>query len=362
MVVTGISDGMTYFTSSINEIEVSQIVGDNLKIRILNMGMELFNENYTPMDGKVSLYNLGDMLRDNIKYEVPEGMSRTLDRYTASHFPVQVYLMDNQNQFPISFTLFYCRCHTSVSPLAPVFFTHEKTIRTAADRMEHLTAYAGDTNTYIEVGVAYLSGSLEKYKTYRQSMTHPYLGCYNLSIKEVAKKANVALSSILYYEAILKVDGVQKDKVRFIHDQRRYRNVTRFIYTNAFGLPETATFTGLDEFAPELEGNIMELLRGSARPESRFIDVHTVNSGYVDAARYRKLLDLITSPSIFIYDGERMDEVVITDIDFTHKRIGNEMINVSLTYRKAGRNHLGFDRTVVTRTRIFDSTFDNSFN
>ena len=362
MVVKGISNGMIGFTSAANEIEVSQIAGGKLNVRILHLGMELFNENYYPQDGKVYIYELGDMLRENIDPVVPEGMSRTFDRYLAPHFPAEIIFSDDADTVPVSVNLFYCRCKTLVSPLDPVFFTHENTVRTAPGRMEHLTLYAANGDTSIDVGVAYLGEGRERYKTYTQSVTYPYLGCYSFAIEDVAKKAAVDLSAILYYDVILKENGTRKDKVRFINDKRQYRDITRFIYTNTFGLPETATFTGLTEYAPELEGDIVEMLRGNARPDARYMDIRTVNSGYVNATRYRKILDLITSPSVHIYDENRIDEVVITDIDFTHKRTGNEKINVSLTYRRVGRNHLEFGRTANIRTRIFDNTFDYTFN
>ena len=52
-----------------------------------------------------------------------------------------------------------------------------------------------------------------------------------------------------------------------------------------------------------------------------------------------------------------------TDIDFSHKRTGNEKINVSLTFRQASRLHLAFERTGDNGIygRIFDRTFDNTF-
>ena len=158
-------------------------------------------------------------------------------------------------------------------------------------------------------------------------------------------------------------DGTVKDKVRFVNDDRQYRNVTNFIYRNAFGMPETMAFTGLVEYSPELEGDPVELLQRTVRTSSKYIDSRTVNSGYLDTRQYGKVLDLITTDSLQLYNTETSTEVVTTDIDFSHKRTGNEKINVSLTFRQASRLHLAFERTGDNGIygRIFDRTFDNTF-
>lgn len=154
-----------------------------------------------------------------------------------------------------------------------------------------------------------------------------------------------------------------KDKVRFINDKRLYRNITNFIYRNAFGMPETMAFTGLVEYSPELEGETVELLQRTVRTDAGYIDSRTANSGYLDTRQYGKVLDLITTDSLQLYNTETSTEVVTTDIDFSHKRTGNEKINVSLTFRQASRLHLAFERTGDNGIygRIFDRTFDNTF-
>ena len=126
-------------------------------------------------------------------------------------------------------------------------------------------------------------------------------------------------------------------------------------------MPETMAFTGLVEYSPELEGDPVELLQRTVRTSSKYIDSRTVNSGYLDTRQYGKVLDLITTDSLQLYNTETSTEVVTTDIDFSHKRTGNEKINVSLTFRQASRLHLAFGRTGNIRERIFDKTFDNTF-
>lgn len=115
--------------------------------------------------------------------------------------------------------------------------------------------------------------------------------------------------------------------------------------------------------SPELEGDPVELLQRTVRTSSKYIDSRTVNSGYLDTRQYGKVLDLITTDSLQLYNTETSTEVVTTDIDFSHKRTGNEKINVSLTFRQASRLHLAFERTGDNGIygRIFDRTFDNTF-
>ena len=100
-------------------------------------------------------------------------------------------------------------------------------------------------------------------------------------------------------------------------------------------MPETMAFTGLVEYSPELEGDPVELLQRTVRTSSKYIDSRTVNSGYLDTRQYGKVLDLITTDSLQLYNTETSTEVVTTDIDFSHKR-NRQRENQCLTYIPSG--------------------------
>lgn len=55
-----------------------------------------------------------------------------------------------------------------------------------------------------------------------------------------------------------------------------------------------------------------------------------------------------------------MDAGLITDIDFTHTKMGNQRVNVNLTFCPASRKHQVFDRYSFGGG-IFDYTFDRTF-
>lgn len=227
--------------------------------------------------------------------------------------------------------------------------------------MEYLTFRVRE-GISVEIGVAYLDAGNERYRRVTKDFgdTNGMLA-FSLSLERVAALSGIGTASILFYDAMLKENGIVKDKVRFINDQRRYRNITNFIYRNAFGMPETMAFTGLVEYSPELEGETVELLQRTVRTDAEYIDSRTANSGYLDTRQYGKALDLITTDSLQLYNTETLTEVVVTEIDFSHKRTGSEKINVSLTFRQASRRHLDFVRAGNIRGRIFDKTFDYTF-
>ena len=275
--------------------------------------------------------------------------------------PVTIVVSDGQETVRNSFNAYFSRCRTSVLPSDTLFLTHENTIRTAYDRMEYLTFIVRE-GISVDIGVAYLNMGKEKYKIISQGLD----GCSGMisvlfSSSRIAEISGVDVPSIIYYDVMLKENDVVKDKVRFVKDDRRYRNVANFIYQNAFGMPETMTFTGLTEYSPELEGDLVELLQKTVRTDTGYIDSRTVNSGYLDSRQYDKVLDMITTTSLHLYDSDTLKEVVITDIDFLHKRFGNEKINVTLTFRQASRMHLAFRRAANIHERIFDKSFDRTF-
>ena len=361
MVVEGIYNGTYCFISEIEEIRISEIKNELLNVQILVGGTEIFNENYYASDNTVKIYEIGKILRDYFLLEEPKGISDNVIFYHLPSLPVTIVVSYGQETVRNSFNAYFSRCRTSVSPSDTLFLTHENTIRTAYDRMEYLTFIVRE-GISVEIGVAYLNMGKEKYKMISQELD----GCSGMvsvlfSSGRIAEISGVDVPSIIYYDVMLKENGVVKDKVRFVKDDRRYRNVTNFIYQNAFGMPETMTFTGLAEYSPELEGDLVELLQKTARTDTGCIDSRTVNSGYLDSRQYDKVLDMITTTSLHLYDSDTLKEVVVTDIDFLHKRIGNEKINVTLTLRQASRMHLAFRRAANIHERIFDKSFDRTF-
>lgn len=361
MVVEGIYNGTYCFISEIEEIRISEIKNELLNVQILVGGTEIFNENYYASDNTVKIYETGNILRDYFLLEEPKGISDNVIFYHLPPLSVTIVVSDGQETVQNSFKAYFSRCRTSIIPSDTIFLTHENTIRTAYDRMEYLTFIVRE-GISVDIGVAYLNMGKEKYKRISQELdVVPGMVAFSFSLGRVSEISGIDMSSIIYYDVMLKDNETVKDKVRFITDNRQYRNVTNFIYQNAFGMPETMTFTGLTEYSPELEGDLVELLQKTVRTDTGYIDSRTVNSGYLDTRQYGKALDLITTPSLYLYDTEILKEVVVTDIDFSHKRTGSEKINVSLTFRQASRLHLAFRRTGNIRERIFDQTFDYTF-
>lgn len=81
----------------------------------------------------------------------------------------------------------------------------------------------------------------------------------------------------------------------------------------------------------------------------------------MDENKYKALIDMLTSPVQRWYDTPSLPmEIIITDIDFTHTKMGNQRVNVNLTFCPASRKHQVFDRYSF-RGGIFDYTFDRTF-
>lgn len=360
MVIEGIYDGVDCFITSIEEVRISDIAGERLQVKIQVGGPEIFNETYYASGNTVKLYEVGEILRSHFVLPEPRKTETEISGYVFLALHVTMTFTDGQDTEQRVFYAFYNRCHTSITPSDVCFLNHENIIRTTTGRMEYLSYLTCKGLSY-DIGIAHISEGKESYKTISEEEGGRASACSSFSIDRISQWSGIAVSSILYYDVMLKLDGVVKDKVRFVNDDRRYRNVTNFIYLNAFGLPETMTFTGLVEYAPELEGDLVELTAKSIRANAGYIDSRTVNSGYLSVSRYAKALDLVTAEALFLYDAEAFEEVVVTDIDFSHKRTGSEKINVSLTFKKAARLHASFKRTANVRKKIFDKTFDYTF-
>lgn len=179
-----------------------------------------------------------------------------------------------------------------------------------------------------------------------------------------------SLSTIkpLYYDVVVKFDGVQTDKMRFTIDNNYYPQESGILYYNLFGLPSTLPFTGQNNEKIEQEvtfGYVGNMYRALDRDLS---NSHELNSGWISNEERPAYKDLLQSPFTAIYhksgNDVTLEEIAITGIDWTITRPSNEPDNIKLTYRHAQKNQISLDvvpwaaEEYVFPHPPFDLTFD----
>ena len=262
-----------------------------------------------------------------------------------------------------SVTVWYSRGRVSTGVPEPgMIYSRYKSVNTAIGREEYLPFFA-DAAMTLHIGVAHVRNGVEKYT--RKSVAlggRTGMLAFRVSPARIASLSGISADAILYYEVTVTAGIGSADQIRYCMDRHYYRNTSNFIYLNSFGLPETIALTGLVEYNPELNGEIVSLMQEDIRIDPGLSDVRTVNSGYLSIAKYKALTDMITSADIRVYDTAGQRKIVVTDVDLLHRRSGSEMFSVTVTYRPSERGHMGFERIRNDKKGIFDRTFDYTFN
>jgi len=142
-----------------------------------------------------------------------------------------------------------------------------------------------------------------------------------------------------------------------------FHQETHFLYFNCFGLPETITFTGQDNRKIDPGITYGYLLDNYRQIESLPIVSNQVYSGQISREVAECIEELLISDRKYLYADDRIGkEIVITEVGMEQDSASNRPISYSLTYRPAALRHLEYKRIIYDTGRVFDKTFDDTFD
>lgn len=360
MVIQGLDDGGVYFSGNLTDVAITGI-NEYVDINLSVAGTYIMShERFYPVAGKVILLDFDKLINC---YFTPADFSALNDFYAGDIRNIYIYCRDKNTAVSRSVTVWYSRGRVSTGVPEPgMIYSRYKSINTAIGREEYVPFFA-DAATTLHIGVAHVRNGVEKYT--RKSVTlggRTGMLAFRVSPARIASLSGVSADAILYYDVTVTAGTGSTDRIRYCVDKHYYRNTSNFIYLNSFGLPETIAFTGLVEYNPELNGEIVSLIQEDMRIDPGLSDVRTVNSGYLSIAKYKALTDMVTSADIRVYDTAGQRKIVVTDVDLLHRQSGSEKFSVTVTYRPAERGYMEFERIRNDRIGIFDRTFDYTFN
>lgn len=364
MVVTGLKNSC--FCADYGNIIVTD-VADSLSMVLSADGVSVIEEVYTPNNKKeVIIRNLGDVLQSYFG-KVEE---TTLGNATRKlQMSVNINLNDGTS-FSHTQQVFYSTIATDISvdfTYAP-FLTRYKKKKTAVSRCELLSFY-NNTQT-IWLGIAYLLGGaarFDKYEFYQSTGTHEGVSL-DVSLKKIVaflseKNIRINNDDLIYYEAYSVVGDIVRDETRFINDKRQFHQETHFLYYNCFGLPETITFTGQDNRKIDPGITYGYLADGYRQIDTLPVVSNQVYSGHISKEVAECIEELLISDQKYLYAaGVVGKEIVITEVALEQDSLNNRPVSYSLTYRPAALRHLEYKRIIYDSGRVFDKTFDDTFD
>ncbi|GAB6122287.1 hypothetical protein [Dysgonomonas termitidis] len=178
---------------------------------------------------------------------------------------------------------------------------------------------------------------------------------YDVSPGVIASRCGITVDRLISYE----VGKQGSETIRFIVNNLPVKNETAFIFRNTFGAQETFTCTGdatTEEKWTRDFGNIGRKQRQISRDVERGI---TVNTGHIDRGTVALLEDLLNAQQIRLLEDGILREVTIMQETVKVTSRKDDMASIEFKYRYASNNQL---QARIEGGRIFDHTFDDSFN
>ena len=360
MVIQGIYNNNKYFLADIPDIDVRNCVGEVTVV--VTIGSDTVTEVYSPDNNMVvKIQGLYELLCSY--FSLPD-FSVYSNEYIMDPKTVQFKFTDSSSSTTVSISVFFSKAELGYQPGDDyAFLSRYKSIKTAASRKEYISFHKIDQSR-LQLGVAYISSGKAKYKLVDLSMRTSYDCLYSrlVSVNKVAQDAGVGASTILFYDLKLYVSDTLRDHVKYEVDNNIYPNETNFLYYNPFGLPESMSFLGYVDLTPSYDGDINVFQGYSKRQSSKVKDIKKVYSGFISEAKYNAVKDMLVSDMLYTYSNDTFREIVIDDVEMEHTVPTNEVKGVSVTYYPARVNHATFERSPNLKNRIFDKTFDHTFD
>lgn len=360
-----------YFAPDVPVLTMPWTDTDRLVITISdNMGATVatISENYAAdASGNIHVSGIGDLA---MAY---------LEPYPLDELPVSGSVFSPWVTVTVSVT------HADESVTAHTTKVYYATSRTEGTRQEN---YAGFFSRYtrkiitpdapvvfstpaantVRLSVTYRSGMMRHTELTLSAEGQAGIAVYYLPLSVIAQlvaaQTGTAVVAADIYEcrAMIIAGGAVVDSIVFTVDSFHFRNATCFVFTNNYGCPEAEVFTGADTMDVEMDSEQAYMNGRFRKSWTRLTDTNTVHSGHLTSERFSSVRDLAQSPRVLLTgkDGSSR-EVTVTKIGLASTSPLTAPRSAELTYRIADIIQEIHTRRRVQLTRVFDISFDHSF-
>lgn len=195
-----------------------------------------------------------------------------------------------------------------------------------------------------------------------------YAAVLHYTLSAVATAAEVTADSIRIVDFQLLRSGTVIDSVRFRIDRAHRPQLRLVAFTNCFGMLETEALTGADERTTEMSADFAWMDDEYEKTAQQEVTTERLCAGHVTEVQRNSLRDLAASPEVRLFheNGEScFERMTVTAIEMTDRRPRTQPQTAYVTLRRSARHQEVVSRTGDTgdnRDRIFDYTFDETFN
>lgn len=341
------------FTSSLGDIVISPENNSPITFSIKQGNTVILPEEsyYRNTDGVVYITGIGDVLSSWLRTDGPSAyllkQQVNVVEFTFIYngsLQKRHTVMRSDVDFDLTAAAF-CNTHF----LSLMFST--KT--TATDRKELLSFYAtGSATTTATVNACYRSAGSIINNTFQR----PAIG--NGSVKHLDVSPAIFHSQgkqLLYYTV-----SIGERSMRYELDYTAFLQQTHFVYRNCFGVEDTFTCIGEAASEGKFERYYATFGGGYKNFKRKNLREYTADTGILSQAAAYALDDMFSSEEIWLYDEHGLiKEIVILDQKVIRSSLPDEIPRFEFTYRLTQSNQR---YKTALYGRIFDSTFDKTFN
>ena len=180
----------------------------------------------------------------------------------------------------------------------------------------------------------------------------------NVSPDVIATLAGCSVSDLIYYNVYKDTDCI----IRFTMDQRNYPVIRTFVFRNCFGAQESFTFIGDEESSRKWTREFGVSNNNQLQISRDLVNSIKVNSGPISSQSVEAIEDLLNTDQLALLDEAGFQPIVILEENFSNTSRRDELKSVDFTYRFAGNNQFRTTYAAFKKPRIFDPTFDETFN
>lgn len=359
-----------FFLGNLTDLEISDISGESVRVTLTARydaeNTYVLDETYVPDNaGKVKLYDVKSIVEplfpDSISNGIPSfglDMQPTVSLYveatdgagTKSEMYRSIFSKGKVDAIPSDFCRFYTQ------------------MRNRKCHWRNLQTISFPANRKCSLGIAYMSSEgMAKYQ--KEIIMEEEYGIRTMNISAAELMTAYGLGKArdcLYVEALLlDTDGTTvRDRV-FVEFDRTgaAENYTTFLFSNFFGVPETMAMQGVPTEEIVVDSNLAYFGRQLAKYDSDIYVRTTARTGHLDAEGFKQLTDLVQSTTLYeIAEGSPV-RIVIEDTDIRRNRISRTIQSASITYLTTEKwERSAFMADMATSERIFDDSFDDTFN
>lgn len=321
---------------------------DSVRIRVTVGGTEILNELYYPdSSGNITLYEVDELLNTYL--------------LSTLHASVYIYYTSgDEDEFNTHGIVLYCTADlqgiTQADFLAEHFLTHLRSKETNIRWREMLFYFPVMAELPVPNVTAYYDDGTNQSGD-GQACTPYTINTLDVSPAQFAVPGKKLLRIVVNAGSRSMTYNVSNEEVE---------SAPRLLFRNSFGVEETIYCVGTHQLEPEYNRTaamVEGFKRNVAVEENKVFKAYT-GALSPDCANWAD--DLFRSTSIHLFT-ERQDhtidrgrEIIITDAKAIRSNDSDFLPNFYFEYTYSQRNHNIFDE--VSAGRIFDNTFDNSFN